>query len=183
MSREPIARYKVVILGDGGVGKTSLTRRYTAGVFEADYKVTIGFQFYVKKIEVEDKPIGLQIWDFAGEAEFRFLLKNVLSGAHGAVFMYDITREKSYIDLDEWLTLYQKILNETDAMVPAILVGSKIDLEDKREVSPEEGKAMAKKWELIDYVECSSKTGKGVENVFDKIARIMMMIDGKLDEY
>lgn len=183
MSEEkPIARYKLVILGDGGVGKTTLTQRYLKGVFDAGTKMTIGFDFYVKKIFVDEKFIGLQIWDFAGEREFRTLLKDVLMDCKGAVFLFDITRFSTFKNLHEWLELYQKINQDKEQEIPAILVGSKLDLKEHRTVTSEDGENMKNKWKMIDYVECSSKTGENVDAIFQKIARIMMFIDGKIDE-
>ena len=84
-------RFKVVIFGNAGVGKTTLTHRYLTGIFEETYQTTIGMDLYVKKIEIDEKMFSLQIWDFAGEEEYRFLLPSALLNADGAIFMYDIT--------------------------------------------------------------------------------------------
>lgn len=181
--RKPDLRYKVVILGDGGVGKTTLTTRYLSGVFDASTAMTIGFEFYVKKFEIEEKYVGLQIWDFAGERQFRSLLPSVIKDTNGAIFMYDITRFTSFKNINEWLELYDKILQDMETEVPAILVGSKLDLAEKRTTTYEDGRNMANKWKLIDYLESSSKTGENVEEVFRRITRLMMFIDGQIDEY
>jgi len=180
---KPVARYKLVILGDGGVGKTTLTQRYLTGVFDSGTEMTIGFDFYVKKLNIAQKFIGLQIWDFAGEKRFRQLLRDVIWDAKGAVFMYDITRFTTFKNLNEWLDLYQKVNEEKEQNVPAILVGSKIDLEEYRAVTREDGENMKRRWDLLDFIECSSKTGQNVEEVFRKITKIMMFLDGLIKEY
>ncbi len=86
------ARYKMCIFGDGGVGKTTLVNRYISGKYSEAYKMTIGVDFYTKSIEIQDIRVNLQIWDFAGEHQFKNLLPNYVIGASGGIFMYDISR-------------------------------------------------------------------------------------------
>ena len=132
-------QFKICIFGDGGVGKTTLTHRFLHGVFKEDYRLTIGMDFYLKKIEIDGKLISLQIWDFAGEEKFRFLLPSAVMGANGSIFIYDITRYLTFKNLDDWLSVFNETIKKEGLIVPIILIGSKIDLDEDRSVPKEEG--------------------------------------------
>jgi len=174
MSNESIARFKICIFGDGGVGKTSLTQRFTTGVFQDHYAMTIGMDFFVKKIDIDGKTISLQIWDFAGEDRFRFLLPSCIIGARGIFFMYDTTRYFTLKNLHKWISVYNEAKEKQNQNVPVILLGSKLDLEHKRAVNKKDGIEIAEFYGLLDYIEFSSKTGENVEKIFEKIGRVML---------
>lgn len=167
-------QFKLPIFGDSGVGKTTLTHRYLHGLFKESYHSTVGIDFFLKKLEIDGNKISLQIWDFAGEDKFRFLLPGVINGANGTIFMFDLTRYVTFENLANWLSVF-KIANEKhDQTVPALLVGSKTDLEGIRTVPSKEAKSFAQANNLIGYIECSSKNGENVEELFRKITKIMM---------
>jgi len=136
--------------------------------------MTIGLDFHLKNINYDGKKISLQIWDFAGESRFRFLLPGYVIGASGGIFMYDITRYSSFKNLDQWLKVISQGLKDDYNKIPILMVGGKADLSPKRAVIREEAIEMAKSHNLIGYTECSSKSGENVESVFVAIARVMM---------
>lgn len=168
------ALFKVVFFGDGGVGKTTLINRYLTGVFKSDSSITIGVDFHVKKIEIDGKRVSLQIWDFAGEDRFRFLLPSYVIGASGGIFMFDITRYTSLKNFNEWIEIFKKGYKEDKSEMPVIMVGGKLDLEYKRAVSREEALEMANNNNIHTYIECSSKNGQNIEEIFIEIGRLML---------
>ena len=167
-------QFKLPIFGNAGVGKTTLTHRYLHGLFKSSYHGTIGVDFFLKKFEIDGKKVSLQIWDFAGEEKFRFLLPGIINGANGTIFMFDITRYITFENLSNWLSVFKTANENHKQTVPALLVGSKTDLEGIRTVSSKEAKSFAQDNNLIGYIECSSKNGENVEELFRKITKIMM---------
>jgi small GTP-binding protein len=167
-------KFKLLIIGDGGVGKTTLTHRYLEGIFDEKYALTIGMEFYIKKLEVDEKMTSLHIWDFAGEQKFRFLLPGVINGANGTLFMFDITRYKTFGNLKDWLAVFNETNRNYGQKVETILIGSKLDLEQARTVSKTDATEFAKEHSFSEYIECSSKTGENVELIFERIARLML---------
>jgi len=155
--------FKIMMLGDASVGKTSLTIRYISGFFLEDLKLTIGVDFYSKTTNFRGKKVKLQIWDFGGEERFRFLLSQYCKGANAAFFLYDITNGSTLEHLPDWT----QIIREHSGDIPIMLVGSKLDLEKFRAVPREEGILVAKKYNLSTFVELSSKTGQNVEKTFE----------------
>jgi len=154
--------FKLMMLGDASVGKTSLTLRYISGYFMEDLKLTIGVDFYSKTTLFNEKKVKLQMWDFGGEERFRFLLSQYCKGANGAFFLYDITNVRSIDHLPEWT----QIVRENAGDIPIMLIGSKKDLDEFRAVPREDGILAAKKYNLASFIELSSKTGENVENAF-----------------
>ncbi|TFF85953.1 MAG: GTP-binding protein, partial [Promethearchaeota archaeon] len=132
-----------------------------------------GMEFYIKKLEVEGELISLHIWDFAGEDKFRFLLPGVINGANGTLFMFDITRYKTFNNIKDWLSVFNETNRNYGQEVKTLLIGSKLDLEQARTVSEDEATKFAKEHNLSEYIECSSKTGENVEVIFEKIATLM----------
>ncbi|GAG82391.1 unnamed protein product, partial [marine sediment metagenome] len=137
-----------------------MTYRYVTGIFKSDSLMTIGLDFHLKNINYGGKKISLQIWDFAGESRFRFLLPGYIIGASGGIFMYDITRYSSFKNLDQWLNVISQGLKDDYNIIPILMVGGKADLSPKRTVNKEEAIEMAKSRDFIGYTECSSKSGE-----------------------
>ena len=164
----------MVIFGDAGCGKTTLTQRFLTNLFKSDTKMTIGVDFEVKSLEINGKKVKLQIWDFGGEERFRFLLPTYVRGANGALFMYDVTNYSSLAHIDDWLLVVNKEIKSEQESFPIIVVGGKADLLDDREVSGDEGINIAKSRGVEGFIECSSKTGENVEPTFHALTSIMM---------
>jgi len=176
------ARYKMCIFGDGGVGKTTLINRYISGKYSEDFKMTIGVDFYTKNIIIEDINVSLQIWDFAGEQQFKNLLPNYVIGATGGIYMYDISRFYSITHLEEWINLLDKAPDKQAQRMPILLVGGKNDLslDGKRVVEASYAFEQGQKFGVFDLIECSSKTGENIEQIFYQMARKMLENSGIL---
>lgn len=159
--------FKILLIGDSGVGKTSFARRYCYGFFKADTKSTIGVDFYKKSINLMDKTISLTIWDMGGEERFRSLLPLYCKGALGAFFLYDTTNPATLDNLPEWITMLRKISGN----IPIMLIGSKIDLGEYRKIPKEKGILVAKKFNFSSFGEISSKAGINVEEVFEILSK------------
>ncbi|MEJ2294661.1 MAG: GTP-binding protein [Candidatus Lokiarchaeota archaeon] len=167
------ATFKIVIFGDAGCGKTTLTQRFLTNLFVSDSKMTIGVDFEVKSLDVNNQRVKLQIWDFGGEERFRFLLPTYVRGARGGLFMYDITNYSSIAHIDDWLAVIKKEIRKEDVF-PIIVVGGKADLADSREVTASEGIKIAKLRGVDGFIECSSKTGENVDESFQALTRLML---------
>ena len=167
--------FKVMMLGDASVGKTSLTIRYISGFFLEDLKLTIGVDFYSKNILFRESRVKLQIWDFGGEERFRFLLSQYCKGANAAFFLYDITNARTLDHLSTWTELIRKHAGH----IPIMLIGSKMDLAEFRAVERDEGIRTAKNHNLSAFIELSSKTGQNVEEAFIKMAEILFETYGE----
>ena len=169
------ATFKICIFGDGGVGKTTLVNKYLTGIFKGTTKITIGLDFHIKVIDVDGLKVKLQIWDFAGEERFRFLLPSYVQGASGGVFMFDISRYASLKNIAEWIKVLGNGSAESNKKhFPILLVGGKSDLEVKRAVNRREAHRITKKYNLYEFFECSAKTGQNIDRVFTSIARKML---------
>jgi len=173
-------RYKMCIFGDGGVGKTTLINRYISGKYSEDFRMTIGVDFYTKNIEVEGIRVNLQIWDFAGEQQFKNLLPNYVIGASGGIYMYDVSRFYSLTHIEDWINLLNKAPDRQGEKLPLLLVGGKkdLELEGKRSVEKDYAAEQGKKFGVFDNIECSSKTGENVELIFYKMALKMLKSTG-----
>ena len=167
------ATFKIIIFGDAGCGKTTLTQRFLTNLFVSDQTMTIGVDFEVKSLTVDEQKVKLQIWDFGGEERFRFLLPTYVRGARGGLFLYDITNFSSIAHIDDWLSVIRKEIRDDD-IFPIIVVGGKADLVESREVSSAEGIKIAKSRNVNGFIETSSKSGENVEKTFEALTRLML---------
>ena len=162
-----ISNYKIVVIGDINVGKTSILTRFRYGTFEKEYSPTLGIDFFTKNLFYEDKTIRLNLWDTAGQERFRALIPSYLKNAHCIIIVYDITNKESFNSLNHWLNDAKENTIEGTIFV---ICGNKIDLKEKRVVKIDEINEYIKKNDLI-YVECSAQNGEGIKDLFNVIAK------------
>ena len=158
--------FKIIVIGDGMVGKTSLSLRFAHGTFRERYLMTIGVEFAVKIIDVDEQKVKLQIWDTGGQERFSYVRPLYYRGATGGLLCFDLTNHKSFENLPKWIEEAQKF----GGIFPFVLVGTKADLEEQREVSNEEIKEFIAKYKM-PYYETSAKTGLNVEEVFNRLGK------------
>ena len=158
--------FKLLIIGESGVGKTCLLLRFTDDSFTANHLTTIGIDFKIKIINLEGKLIKLQIWDTAGQERFRTITKTYYKGAHGIILTYDVTDQNSFKNIRNWI---KQIEANAQTNVCKVLVGNKCDKPD-RVVTEEEGKKIAEEYNM-NFFETSAKTGKNVNEAFNYLAK------------
>ena len=165
-------RYKIVMLGDGAVGKTAMTTRFTQDFFEADYKRTIGADFAVKRLEIPDidAKVTLQCWDLAGQPRFEFVRQGFYRGARGGLLLFDVTRRRTFLNVDNWK---EETFKNVGREIPLVVVANKVDLAESRAVTTKEGEDYAKEKNFL-YVESSALTGENVEQAYIQLCRRMI---------
>jgi small GTP-binding protein len=157
-------RIKIVVAGDGGVGKTSLLNRYVSDTFLTAMKMTIGTDFFSKVMERDNSVVKLQLWDFGGEKRFRFLLPGYCKGARGVLLAFDLNDFTTLMSLDEWIQIVKE--NTTDPKI--LLVGTKVDIAGG--VTEEEFiRDFCEKHNIHEFIPTSSKTGENVDFVFQEL--------------
>ena len=162
-----INNYKIVVIGDINVGKTSILSRFRYRSFEQSYMPTLGIDFFTKNLFYEDKTIRLILWDTAGQERFRSLIPSYLKNADCIIIVYDITNKDSFNSLTHWLN---DAKNNTIEGTIFVICGNKIDLKEKRVVTNEEIDEYIKKENLL-YVECSAQNGEGIKELLNLIAK------------
>ena len=158
---------KVVLLGDAGVGKTSLVYRFIENRFSTDFKSTLGVNLLKRTLEIDGNQVTIQIWDLGGQEAYKRLRKLYLDGASGALLVYDVTNATSFDHLSEWFASFEENRRER----PTVLIGNKVDLKDIRKISTAQGKALAAEKKCVEFIEASAKTGENVESAFHKLIR------------
>ena len=168
MAQQKEFLYKILLLGDTSVGKTCFLMRYTDNTFQEIHMSTIGLDYKLKNVQLEDgKIVKIQIWDTAGQDRFRSITKNYYKGAHGIILIYDVTDKKTYENVKAWI---EQIREEVSDNVTIILVGNKIDDLEGRKVKKEEGEKAAKEFGL-SFFECSAKTGENIDLIFNELVK------------
>lgn len=167
--------FKVLLIGDSGVGKSCILIRFTDDTFDENQQSTIGVDFKVKTVEVGGKRIKLTLWDTAGQERFRTLTSSYYRGAQGIALVYDVTRRETFEFLPQWLKEVDIYSPNGGKDVVKVLVGNKIDCED-RVVSRQEGESWARKKGML-YLECSAKTSAGISQVFDEMCAQVLQND------
>ncbi|KAK8648390.1 hypothetical protein V6N13_129143 [Hibiscus sabdariffa] len=157
--------FKLVLIGDSGVGKSNLLSRFARNEFNLESKSTIGVEFATRSIRVDDKVVKAQIWDTAGQERYRAITSAYYRGAVGALLVYDVTRHVTFENVERWL---KELRNHTDSNIVIMLVGNKADLRHLRAVSTEDAKAFAEK-ENTYFMETSALESLNVENAFTEV--------------
>eukprot|EP00630_Chrysocystis_fragilis_P003728 CAMPEP_0197388546 /NCGR_PEP_ID=MMETSP1165-20131217/1137_1 /TAXON_ID=284809 /ORGANISM="Chrysocystis fragilis, Strain CCMP3189" /LENGTH=203 /DNA_ID=CAMNT_0042913893 /DNA_START=203 /DNA_END=814 /DNA_ORIENTATION=- len=158
---------KLLMIGDSAVGKTSLLLRYANDTFSSTFITTIGIDFKIKTIDLDGKRVKLQIWDTAGQEQFRTITRSYFRGAQGIVLVYDITDRGTFNSVRSWMS---QINDHADAQVNRVLIGNKCDFESARQVSIEEGQRLAEEYG-VNFFETSAKNDVNVTECFTTIAR------------
>ncbi|CAF2364783.1 unnamed protein product [Rotaria sp. Silwood2] len=159
---------KILIIGESGVGKSCLLLRFTDDRFNTEMSATIGVDFKVKQLEVDGNQVKLAIWDTAGHERFRTLVPAYYRGAHGAILVYDVCNRDSFQQLDRWIAELDTF--STKLNIIKMLVGNKIDCENSREVTRDEGAKFARKYSML-FIETSARTREGVQIAFEELVQ------------
>ena len=162
--------FKIIIIGDSGVGKSSITSKGTKNIFEESYNATIGFEFFTFNLRINNKKIRLQIWDTCGQELYRSLITNFYRNSSLAVVVYAVNSENSFENIEMWLREIRKN-SSPDAKV--FLIANKIDLTSERKISTKEGESFANENKLTKFIETSAKNGINCEKMFVECAKIL----------
>jgi len=157
--------FKVVLIGDSGVGKSNLLSRFTRNEFNLESKSTIGVEFATRSISVDEKTVKAQIWDTAGQERYRAITSAYYRGAVGALLVYDIAKYPTYVNVTRWL---KELRDHADANIVIMLVGNKSDLRHLRAVPTEEAKAFSAE-NGLSFIETSALDASNVESAFQTI--------------
>jgi small GTP-binding protein len=166
--------FKLILIGNSGVGKSSILQRYMNKTFEESYKCTIGVDFLMKSLEVKGKTVKLQLWDTAGQEKYKSMVSSYYRGANVALVVFDITSRSSFESLPLWIENYYKNGPEQKNI---ILIGNKKDMADQRQVTQEEAEEFSETNNMI-YFETSAKEGDNVDYVFNFAAEKLLEFYG-----
>jgi Ras-related protein Rab-1A len=167
--------FKVLLLGNSDVGKSSIILRYVDQTWSDIFVPTIGVDFKVKTLVIDKKNVKMQIWDTAGQERFRTVVSSYFKGSHGIFIIYDITNRESFKNLENWLGEIEK--NASDKVLK-ILIGNKCDLEQEREIQFEEGQAFANR-NGMQFIETSAKNNTNINEAFEALAKLMIQFSNE----
>ncbi|XP_059489171.1 ras-related protein Rab-10 [Neocloeon triangulifer] len=162
--------FKLLLIGDSGVGKTCILFRFSDDAFTTTFISTIGIDFKIKTVELRGKKIKLQIWDTAGQERFHTITTSYYRGAMGIMLVYDVANEKSFDNIVKWLRNIDEHANED---VEKMILGNKCDMEDKRQVAKERGEAIARE-HGVRFMETSAKANINIEQAFHELASAIL---------
>ncbi|XP_002730440.1 ras-related protein Rab-43-like [Saccoglossus kowalevskii] len=160
--------FKIVLIGDAGVGKTCVVQRFKSGTFLEKQHSTIGVDFTMKTLHIDGKKVKLQVWDTAGQERFRTITQSYYRSANGVIIAYDITKRESFNNVPRWV---EDVKKYAGANVMQMLIGNKRDLESLREVTVSDAKALAHHHGMLESLETSAKDSTNVEEAFGKLAK------------
>ncbi|MBN3297763.1 ras-related protein Rab-43 [Amia ocellicauda] len=167
--------FKIVLIGDAGVGKTCVVQRFKTGIFVERQGNTIGVDFTMKTMDIQGKRVKLQIWDTAGQERFRTITQSYYRSANGAIIAYDISKRGSFNSVPRWIEDVKKYAGSN---IVQLLIGNKSDLTEMREVPFEDAQTMAGQLDVVDAIETSAKDSSNVEEAFVKMATELMLRHG-----
>lgn len=168
MSRNKENEFKVVLIGDKSVGKTSIAVRLKSGTFDEGYELTIGGAYVKKVIELPDsEPVNMHIWDTGGEERYRAMVPLYYRDAQAALLVFDLTDSATYKSLEYWINELQSKVSDEGMLI--YVVGNKLDMEEKRQVSKNQAETDAEN-NNFSYFETSAKSGEGVFEMFKDLA-------------
>jgi len=156
---------KLLLIGDSGVGKSSILMRFADNMFSDSFVATIGVDFKIKTLDIQVQSYKLQIWDTAGQERFRTITSSYYRGAHGVLVVFDVTNPETFRNVHKWI---QEIGRYASDGVPLILIGNKCDLVEERKVSLSDAMELAKSQNML-YIETSAKNSENVEDAFSKM--------------
>ena len=174
MTSEPSITFKILTIGESGVGKTCILRRFVENKFLKNHLATIGIDFKTKTLNINNQEIKLKIWDTAGQERFRNITTQYYKGADGIVLVYDVTDEASYEKIKDWMD--QILSNTQQEEIGLVLLGNKCDMEP-RNVTEDQGKKMAEELKISQF-ETSALTGQGIKEAFEQLTRDIMKKKG-----
>ena len=162
--------FKIIVIGNSGVGKSCLTNKATKNIFEDTYNATVGFEFFTFNIKINDKIVKLQIWDTCGQELYRSLITNFYRNSSLAIIVYAVNQKESFESIEMWL---RELRTHSNPDAKVFLIGNKIDLTEERKIKTEEGESYAKKNNLTKFIESSAKSGVNVQKIFIDAAKIL----------
>ena len=162
--------FKIIVIGNSGVGKSSLSIQAARHTFAENYFATVGVEFFTMNIKLQNKVIKLQIWDTCGQEIYRSLISNFYRNSSLAVIVYSITDSSSFDSIDNWV---KELKANSSPDIKVFLIGNKIDLEDQRVVSTEQGKMLQNDYNLDLFVESSAREGHNTEYIFAQAAKVL----------